>query len=167
MGAMLSQKSKSESVSRSAVSDSLWPHGLQPTRLLCPWDSPGKKTWVAISFSRGSFRPRDWTWVACIGRWVLYHWASWGACFPRREELSWGRYNTFIHRILISSVQFNRGVKTLHLCPEEFTPLTSVGTPEWQGLTSACPLHSPRRRGDARRRRAHRCAHLGLRGITS
>ena len=28
------------------VSDSLWPCGLQPSRLLCPWDSPGKKTGV-------------------------------------------------------------------------------------------------------------------------
>ena len=28
----------------SVVSDSLQPHGLQPTRLLCPWDSPGKNT---------------------------------------------------------------------------------------------------------------------------
>ena len=28
--------------SHSVVSDSLWPHGLQPARLLCPWDSPGK-----------------------------------------------------------------------------------------------------------------------------
>ena len=28
----------------SVVSDSLWPRGLQPTRLLCPWDSPGKNT---------------------------------------------------------------------------------------------------------------------------
>ena len=27
---------------RSLQSDSLWPHGLQPFRLLCPWDSPGK-----------------------------------------------------------------------------------------------------------------------------
>ena len=26
----------------SAVSNSLRPHGLQPARLLCPWDSPGK-----------------------------------------------------------------------------------------------------------------------------
>ena len=26
------------------VSDSLQPHGLQPTRLLCPWNSPGKNT---------------------------------------------------------------------------------------------------------------------------
>ena len=28
------------------VSDSLWPCGLQPTRLLCPWNSPGKNTGV-------------------------------------------------------------------------------------------------------------------------
>ena len=30
----------------SVASDSLGPHGLQPTRLLCPWDSPGKSTGV-------------------------------------------------------------------------------------------------------------------------
>ena len=29
--------------------------------------------WVAISSSRGSFRPRNRTWVSYIGRWVLYH----------------------------------------------------------------------------------------------
>ena len=28
------------------VSNSLRPHGLQPTRLLCPWDFPGKSTGV-------------------------------------------------------------------------------------------------------------------------
>ena len=30
----------------SVVSDSLRPHGLQPTRLLCSWDFPGKSTGV-------------------------------------------------------------------------------------------------------------------------
>ena len=30
--------------SRSVVSDSSWPHGLQPTRLLRSWDFPGKST---------------------------------------------------------------------------------------------------------------------------
>ena len=30
--------------SRSVMSDSVQPHGLQPTRLLHPWDSPGKST---------------------------------------------------------------------------------------------------------------------------
>ena len=32
--------------SRSVVCDSWWPHGLQPTRLLHPWDFPGKSTGV-------------------------------------------------------------------------------------------------------------------------
>ena len=32
------------------MSDSLQPHRLQPARLLCPWDSPGKKTRVACYF---------------------------------------------------------------------------------------------------------------------
>ena len=30
----------------SVVSNYLWPHALQPARLLCPWDSPGKNTRV-------------------------------------------------------------------------------------------------------------------------
>ena len=30
----------------SVMSDSVWPYGLQPARLLCPWDSPGKNTGV-------------------------------------------------------------------------------------------------------------------------
>ena len=32
--------------------------------------------WVAISFSRGSSLPRDQTCISCIGRRVLYHWAT-------------------------------------------------------------------------------------------
>ena len=28
----------------------VWPHGLSPTRLLCPWDDPGKKTGVGCHF---------------------------------------------------------------------------------------------------------------------
>ena len=56
---------------RSVVSDSSWPHGLQPTRLLRPWDFPGKSTgvgchrllqmssqWMAIS-------PLAVQWVSC------------------------------------------------------------------------------------------------------
>ena len=71
---------KSESVSHPVVSDSLWPRGLQPARLLCPWDSPGKNTGVgfAISFSRGSSRPRDRTRVSCTeGRFFTI----WATCF--------------------------------------------------------------------------------------
>ena len=34
----------------SDVSDSLRPHGLRPTRLLCPWNFPGKNTGVGCHF---------------------------------------------------------------------------------------------------------------------
>ena len=34
----------------SVMSNSLWPHGLQSTRLLCPWNFPGKNTRVGCVF---------------------------------------------------------------------------------------------------------------------
>ena len=43
-------KRKSESVICSAMSDSLRPQGLGPTRLLCPWDFPGNNTRVGCNF---------------------------------------------------------------------------------------------------------------------
>jgi len=48
-------------------------HGILQARIL---------EWVAISSSRGSSQPRDWTcisYVCCIGRWILYHPVSWKA----------------------------------------------------------------------------------------
>ena len=35
--------------------------------------------WVAISFSRGSSRPRDQTCISCMGRQILNQWATWEA----------------------------------------------------------------------------------------
>ena len=44
----------------------LWPCGLMPSTLLCPWDSQARiLKRVAISFSRGSFQPRNRTQVSC------------------------------------------------------------------------------------------------------
>ena len=45
-------------------------HGIPQARIL---------KWVAISSSRRSSWPRDWTWISCascIGRQILYHWAT-------------------------------------------------------------------------------------------
>ena len=42
-------------------------HGISPARIL---------EWVVISSSRGSYWPRDQTHVFCIGRRILYHWAT-------------------------------------------------------------------------------------------
>ena len=42
-------------------------HGILQARIL---------EWVAISFSKRPSRPRDQTRVSCIGRQILYHWAT-------------------------------------------------------------------------------------------
>ena len=43
-------------LSHSVVSDSLRPHEREPTRLLCPWDSPGKNTGVGChALLQGTF----------------------------------------------------------------------------------------------------------------
>ena len=53
--------------SRSVMSDSLWPHGLWPTRLLHSWDFPGKHTGVGCHFLlQGIFL----TWESNPGLWV-------------------------------------------------------------------------------------------------
>ena len=50
---------ESESVSFSVTSNSSQLHGLQPTRFLCPWNSPGKNTRVCChAFLQGIFPTR-------------------------------------------------------------------------------------------------------------
>ena len=46
-------------------------HGISQARIL---------EWVAISFSRGSSWPRDWTHVSFIGKQILYHLATRETC---------------------------------------------------------------------------------------
>ena len=62
-------------VCRSLVSNSLQPHRLQPAKLLCPWDSPGKNTGVGChALLQGIFPTQYRTQVSCIGRQNLYCW---------------------------------------------------------------------------------------------
>ena len=63
-------------VSCSVLSNSLWPQGLGPTRILCPWNSPSKNTGVCgRSLLQGeSSWPRDQTWVSCIAGRVFTTW---------------------------------------------------------------------------------------------
>ena len=63
-----------------------FPHGIIQARIL---------EWSSISYSRGSFRPRDWTCatcVSCFGRWILYHLMPLGrekAMTPHSSTLAW------------------------------------------------------------------------------
>ena len=43
----------------SVVSDSVRPHRWQPTRLLCPWESPGKNTAVGFHFLLQSMKVKS------------------------------------------------------------------------------------------------------------
>ena len=68
---------ESECVSCSVVSASLWPHGLLPASLLCPWDSPGKNTGVGSHFLlQGIFPTQDRTQVSWVAGGFLTIWAD-------------------------------------------------------------------------------------------
>ena len=68
--------------SRSVVSNSLWPHGLWPTRLHSPWDSPGKNTGAGCHFLLPGIFPIQGLnpgllSISCIATRFFYHWATW------------------------------------------------------------------------------------------
>ena len=62
--------------SRSVVSNSLWPHGLQPTRLLGPWDFPGKSTGVGCQCLL-----RLESWIKVNFQWLNRWWQEWISTF--------------------------------------------------------------------------------------
>ena len=65
---------QNESVSCSVLSDCLQPHGIQPTRLLCPWNSPGENTWVGCHFLLQSIFPTKGLNPHLLS---LLHWQAW------------------------------------------------------------------------------------------
>ena len=61
-------------VSCSVMSNSLWPHGPQPSWLLCPWNSPGQKTGMGShSLLHGIFLTQELTLGLLHYRQILYH----------------------------------------------------------------------------------------------
>ena len=89
-------------LSHSAVSDSLQHHGLQPTRLLCPWDSPGKDAGVgSCSLLQGIFLTQGLNPSRPHCRWILYHlgqqgnkWTLEWVAYPFSRGSSWPRNRT-------------------------------------------------------------------------
>ena len=62
--------------SRLAMSDSSWSHGLQPTRLLHPWEFPGKSTgvgWVCLLQEKlyTVSKNKTWSWL-WLRSWAPY-----------------------------------------------------------------------------------------------
>ena len=63
----------SESVSHSAMFNSLQVHGQQPTRLLCPWDSPDTNTGVGCRCNQEIFPTQGLNPGLLRCRQILYH----------------------------------------------------------------------------------------------
>ena len=64
----------------SVVSDSLWPHGLYPALLLCPWNFSGKDTGVGChALLQGIFPTQGLNLHLQHCRRILYHQATWEA----------------------------------------------------------------------------------------
>ena len=77
-------------LSHSVVSDSWQPHGLQPARLFCPQDFPGKNTGVGSHcFLQGIFPTQGSNLGLLHRRWILYHLSHQGSpcLFVRAEGL--------------------------------------------------------------------------------
>ena len=62
--------------------------------------------WVAISISRRSSRLRDWTHLSCIGRWILYHSATWEDLLQFSDLNSLGEQSKslYIHNVITLSL---------------------------------------------------------------
>ena len=59
------------------MSNSLWPCELRPTRLLCPWNSPGKNTRMGSSMLlQGIFLTQGSNLHLLHCRQILYYWAT-------------------------------------------------------------------------------------------
>ena len=57
----------------SVKSNSLWPHGLQPARILCPLDFPGKNTGAGCHFFLQGIFPTQWLNPCLL---CLLHWRA-------------------------------------------------------------------------------------------
>ena len=105
----------------------LHPHGMDPTRLFCLWGFPGRNTGVGCHFFlQGIFSTQglNRTHVSCIGRQVLYHWAT-------REALYLPTLMLFMK--LVASV--NIFLKHLFERGRHFTLLNKCS------VSALCPRH--------------------------
>ena len=65
--------------SLSVMSDSWPPHGMWPSRLLCPWHSPGKNTGMGCHFLlQGIFPTQGLNLCLLHCRWIFYCLSHWG-----------------------------------------------------------------------------------------
>ena len=93
------------------MSNSLWSHELEPTRLLCPWDSPGKNTGVSHhALFQGIFPTQGPNPGLPHCRWILYHLSYQGspgilewAAYPKIKEKLLNKFEIVISTNVLCS----------------------------------------------------------------
>ena len=107
---MLGGKSQTHTSVCMYLIDSLRPHGLQPTRLLCHGDSPGKNTGVGChTLLRGNFPTQGPNPGLLHCRWIIYHLSHQGS--P----------NTYLYTCIRCYMYFSPSQSTTTLSPNEST----------------------------------------------
>ena len=111
------------------MSDSLRPRGLQPTRLLCPWDYASKNTGVSCHFLLQGIFPTQGSNPRLLHcRQILYRLSHQGS--PRSLKLRW----------LLAQGPRARSQKYFHPEPN---PTLTTSSVIWEGAT----LKEPSRQG--------------------
>ena len=88
------------------MSDSVWPHRWQPTRVPCPWDSPGKNTTVGCHFLPQCMKVKSESEVA-------------QSCLTLRDPMDCSLPGSSIHGIFQARVlaAASAAAKLLQSCP--------------------------------------------------
>ena len=100
---------ESESESHSVVSDSLEPYGLQCTRLLCPWNSPGQNTGLDSHFLLQEIFPSQGSNPGLLDcRWILCHLSHQGSSVIKENIVNWILLTLDVFVVELSRVNNNR-----------------------------------------------------------
>ena len=111
----------------SVVSGCLRLYGSESTRLLWPWDSPGKNTGAGCHFLlQGSSLPRDQTRVSCIaGRFFIF-WATLGAIIPNQKRKKKNENDVKYWHDKVSTIFCEMANKRLMSCTQKTSSIFMV-----------------------------------------
>ena len=137
------------------MSDSLWPHRLQPARLLCPWKSSGKNTGIGgHSLLQGIFPNQGLNPGLLPCKQILYHLSHQGSPVVKVHEINvlgrvhhWAEHLVSAHHcyfvwIMMEEVQFSHSVVSNSLQPHglQHTRLLPCPSPTPGAYSNSCPL---------------------------
>ena len=106
------------------MSDSVWPHRWQPTRLCHPWDSPGKNTGVCCHFLLQCMNVKSKSEVT-------------QSCLSVRNPVDWSLPGSSVHGVFQARV-----LEWVAIAFSESSILQEKKKKEWQRLASGSWNHS-------------------------